>query len=443
VWRAKTSIGTIVEGTNNKSLKAKHKILDFNSFGLAQEVMEGIHSLGFKNPTPIQAQAIPVVLEGRDLIGNAQTGTGKTGAFLLPVLHQIVQKRAPGVKCLILAPTRELVKQIDEQIDGLGYFCGIQSVTIYGGGIGGEIWDKQKTALQEGVDIVVATPGRLMAHMKMGYVDFTGLQVLVLDEADKMLDMGFLPDIEEILRSLPPKRQNLMFSATMPPKIETLARRMLTDPFQIKIQVSRPADRITQRVFLINDRNKIPLLTMILNRLDFTSLVVFTSTKSAVNDIVRSLKKAGLRAEGISSDLEQNQREQMVRDFKTGVFNVMIATDVMSRGIDIDGISHVINFDMPPDPEDYVHRIGRTARGSSATGVGISFVNEQDMGKLLAVEKLIDAPLTQLPVPPQYGPFPVYGQRVRRNDGPKGNGKNPPRPGRKTTKPAAKPMSDR
>jgi len=406
--------------------------------------MDGLQSLGFKNPTPIQAQAIPIVLSGRDLIGNAQTGTGKTAAFLLPVLDAIVRKKKAGIKCLILAPTRELVKQIDEQIDGLGYFSGVQSVTIYGGGIGGEIWEKQKTAIVEGVDIVVATPGRLMAHMKMGYVDFSGLEVLILDEADKMLDMGFLPDIEEIIRSLPVKRQNLLFSATMPSRIEELARRMLQDPFQIKIQVSKPAERITQRIFLVNDKAKTPLLTMILRKLDFTSLVVFSSTKAAVNDIVRSLKKAGLPAEGISSDLEQNQREELVREFKSGRFTILVATDVMSRGIDIDGISHVVNFDMPPDPEDYVHRIGRTARGTSATGVGISFVNEQDMGRLMAIEKLIEKPITQLPVPPQFGPFPVYGERIKRLDNRKG--KTSEGQGRKPgkfRKPAARPVGDR
>jgi superfamily II DNA/RNA helicase len=405
--------------------------------------MDGIRSLGFKTATPIQAQAIPIVMEGRDLIGNAQTGTGKTGAFLIPVLDQIVRQKSQGIFCLILAPTRELVKQIDEQIDGLGYFSGVRSVTIYGGGIGGDIWEKQKNALQEGVDIVVATPGRLMAHMKMGYVNFSKVGVLVLDEADKMLDMGFLPDIEEILRSLPPKRQNLMFSATMPPKIEELARKMLDNPFQIKIQVSKPADRITQRIFLINDKSKVALLTLILKKLDFTSLVIFTSTKAAVNDIVRSLKKEKLPAEGISSDLEQNQREELVRHFKNNTFSILVATDVMSRGIDIDGISHVINYDMPPDPEDYVHRIGRTARGSTATGVGISFVNEQDMGRLMAVEKLIERQITQLPVPPQFGPFPVYGERKFRGEGrpkgPKGDGSKP----RKFKKPAARPMGER
>ncbi len=383
-------------------------------------------------------------MEGKDLIGNAQTGTGKTAAFLLPVLDRICQRKSTGIKCLILAPTRELVKQIDEQIDGLGYFSGVQSVTIYGGGIGGEIWEKQKTAMVEGVDIVVATPGRLMAHMKMGYVDFSGLEVLILDEADKMLDMGFLPDIEEIIRSLPEKRQNLLFSATMPPRIEELARRMLHDPHQIKIQVSKPAERITQRIFLVNDKGKIPLLTMILKKLDFTTLVIFTSTKAAVNDIVRSLKKAGLPAEGISSDLEQNQREELVREFKSARFTILVATDVMSRGIDIDGISHVVNYDMPPDPEDYVHRIGRTARGTSATGVGISFVNEQDMGRLMAVEKLIEKQITQLPVPPQFGPFPVYGERIRRADSRKGKpGTGPGRKPGKFRKPAARQAGDR
>ena len=420
--------------------------MDFNAFGLTDEVMDGVRSLGFKNPTPIQQQAIPVILEGRDLIGNAQTGTGKTAAFLLPVLDKIVKNPGQGIACLILAPTRELVKQIDEQIDGLGYFSGVRSVTIYGGGIGGDIWEKQKNALQEGVDIVVATPGRLMAHMKMGYVNFSTIQTLVLDEADKMLDMGFLPDIEEILRSLPAVRQNLMFSATMPPKIEELAKRMLNNPFQIKIQLSKPAERITQRVFLINDRSKVELLTLILKKLDFTTLVIFSSTKAAVNDIVRNLKKAGLPAEGISSDLEQSQREELIRDFKNNKFTILVATDVMSRGIDIDGISHVINYDMPPDPEDYVHRIGRTARGSTATGVGISFVNEQDMGRLMAVEKLIEKQITQLPVPPQFGPFPVYGERKRRFEGGGGGNKSGRKPGsnpRKLKKPAAKPMGER
>lgn len=405
--------------------------------------MDGIQSMGFKNPTPIQNQAIPIIMAGKDLIGNAQTGTGKTGAFLIPLLDKLVKEPAKGIQCLILAPTRELVKQIDEQIDGLAYFCGIQSVTIYGGGIGGEIWDVQKTALQEGVHIVVATPGRLMAHMKMGYVDFSLLKLLILDEADKMLDMGFLPDIEEIIRSLPAKRQNLLFSATMPPKIEMLARKMLHQPEHIKIQVSKPAERITQRIFLINDKQKTSLLTMILKKLDFTSLVIFTSTKAAINEIVRNLKKAGLPAEGISSDLDQSKREALVRQFKNNEFTILVATDVMSRGIDIDGISHVINYDMPPDPEDYVHRIGRTARGSTATGVGISFVNEQDLGKLMAVEALIEMPITQLPVPPQFGPFPVYGQRKPRLEGPRKNGKEAKRPARKQKKPAARPLSDR
>lgn len=418
--------------------------MDFSELGFTPEILDGIQSLGFKSPTAIQEQAIPVILQGRDLIGNAQTGTGKTAAFLLPILDYLVRHPEPGLKCLVLAPTRELVKQIDEQIDGLGYYASATSITIYGGGIGGETWEKQKTALQEGVQIVVATPGRLMAHMKMGYVDFSNLKMLVLDEADKMLDMGFMPDIEEILRNLPQERQNLLFSATMPPKIEELARKILKDPHHIKIQVSKPSERITQRVFLINDKNKVPLLTAILKKLDFTSIVIFSSTKAAVSDIVRQLKKAGLKAEGISSDLEQTQREELLRDFKNGQFNILVATDVMGRGIDIDGISHVINYDMPPDPEDYVHRIGRTARGTSANGVGISFVNEQDMGRLLNVEKLIEKQITQLPVPAQYGPFPVYGERRKQLREPgKNSSHKADKRGRKFKKPAAKPIGER
>ncbi len=418
--------------------------MEFTEFNLCQEVQDGVLSLGFKNPTPIQEMAIPIVMAGKDLIGNAQTGTGKTAAFLLPILHHITQNPAPGVRCLILAPTRELVKQIDEQIDGLGYFTGVSSCTIYGGGIGGEIWEKQKTGLLEGAHIVVATPGRLIAHLRMGYVDFSTIGILVLDEADKMLDMGFLPDIEEIIRALPPKRQNLMFSATMPPKIESLARGLLHEPEHIKIQVSKPSEKITQRIFLINDRNKIPLLTSILKKLDFKSLVVFTSTKSTVGEIVRNLKRAGLKAEGISSDLEQSKREEMVLNFKNNQFNILVATDVMSRGIDIDDISHVINFDMPPDPEDYVHRIGRTARGTSNSGVGISFVNEQDMGRLMSVEKLIGSQITQLPAPPQFGPFPVYGERKPRGQQQgKGFGKKQKHRPRKFKKPAAGPIGER
>ncbi len=417
--------------------------MEFTEFNLCQQVQDGVQSLGFKNPTPIQEMAIPIIMAGKDLIGNAQTGTGKTAAFLLPILHRISENPSPGVKCLILAPTRELVKQIDEQIDGLGYFTGVSSCTIYGGGIGGEIWEKQKTGLQEGVDIVVATPGRLIAHLRMGYVSFSGLDIFVLDEADKMLDMGFLPDIEEIIRALPAKRQNLMFSATMPPKIEALARTQLHNPEHIKIQVSKPSEKITQRIFLIHDKNKIPLLTSILKKLEFKSLVIFTSTRSTVGEIVKNLKRAGLQAEGISSDLEQSKREEMVLNFKNNKFNILVATDVMSRGIDIDDISHVMNFDMPPDPEDYVHRIGRTARGTSNSGVAISFVNAQDMGRLLSVERLIGKQITQLPAPPQFGPFPVYGERVPRGNQAKTNGKNQKHRPRKFKKPAAGPVGER
>lgn len=381
--------------------------MEFDDFGLKKPIIDGIHSMGFTKPTPIQAEAIPIILQNHDLIGCAQTGTGKTAAYLIPLMDKMLDLPRKHISCLILAPTRELVKQIDQQVDGIGYFSGLQSVTVYGGGIGGDVWDQQKNAIQTGVDVLVATPGRLMAHMKMGYVDFSHLKFLVLDEADKMLDMGFLSDIMGIIGQLPKDRQTLLFSATMPPKIRELSKQILKKPAEINIAISKPADRITQRVFMVYDKQKIPLLEIILKRLDFESMVIFASTKVTVAEIERKLNKLGIEAFSISSDIEQKQREEILLGFKNGSFKVLVATDVLSRGIDIDGISHVLNYDMPPDPEDYIHRIGRTGRADAA-GVAISFVNEQDLRKLLKVESLIEKQITQLPLPPMLGKGPVY-----------------------------------
>lgn len=398
--------------------------MEFESLGLHPSVMEGVASMGFKQLTPIQEQAIPPIMEGKDLIGCAQTGTGKTAAFLIPILHRLAEKSGNGIRCLILAPTRELVKQIDGQVQGLGYFANASTTTVYGGAQSGDTWETQKSSLSEGVDFVVAAPGRLMAHMKMGYVDFSGIQALILDEADKMLDMGFFEDITEIIKHLPADRQTLMFSATMPPKIRLLAETAMKDPIQINIAISKPSEKLNQRVFAVYDNQKIPLIELILKKLDFTSMVIFASRKSEVDQIARSLRKIGINAKPIHSDLEQTQREQVVLDFRNGTFNVLVATDVLSRGIDIDTISHVLNYDMPNDPEDYVHRIGRTGR-AGASGVGISFVNPQDAKKLQRVEELIGYPITRLNVPPQLGYTPGKLEMDGRAPTEVKNGKNP------------------
>ena len=289
---------------------------------------------------------------------------------------------------LILVPTRELAVQIDQQIQGLGYFVGATSIAVYGGNKGPE-WDQQKKALTQGADIIIATPGRLIAHLQLGYVSFAHLKHLVLDEADRMLDMGFLSDILKIMSFLPAKRQTLMFSATMPSKIGELAKRILHNPEEIRLAVSRPVDRIDQQFYMAKDEQKLPLLIHLLSQVQNTSMVLFTSRKSTVEPIVRSLRKLGLRAQGISSDSEQADREIVLRDFKNRTFPVLVATDVLSRGIDIDNLSHVVNYDVPRDPEDYVHRIGRTARAESK-GTAITFINEADQKYVLKIERLFE-----------------------------------------------------
>lgn len=375
--------------------------MNFNEFELHEDVLNAVDSMNYQQATPIQEQAIPHILSGKDLLACAQTGTGKTAAYLIPILDKVAHEANEHTGALILVPTRELAVQIDQQIQGLGYFVGATSIAVYGGNKGPE-WDQQKKALTQGADIIIATPGRLIAHLQLGYVHFRDLRHLVLDEADRMLDMGFLSDILKIMSYLPTERQTLMFSATMPPKIGDLAKRILKDPEEIRLAVSRPADRIDQQFYLAKDEQKLPLLMHLLKGVENISMVLFTSRKSNVEPIVRAIRKLGLAAHGISSDSEQGEREIVLRDFKNRQFPILVATDVLSRGIDIDNLSHVVNYDVPRDPEDYVHRIGRTARAESK-GTAMTFINEQDQKYVLKIERLFEKELEKKSVTAELG----------------------------------------
>ncbi|WP_188558380.1 DEAD/DEAH box helicase [Hymenobacter glacieicola] len=344
--------------------------------------------MNYQNATPIQEQAIPKILEGKDLIACAQTGTGKTAAYLLPLLDKISHAKHGTTSTLVLVPTRELATQIDEQVTGFGYFVEASSIAIYGGGKS-EGWEQQKRALTSGADIIIATPGRLIAHMQMGYVKFEDLKYLVLDEADKMMDMGFSDDILNIVRQLPKERQTLLFSATMPNKIREFSQQILNQPEEIRLAVSKPAAGIDQQFYLAFDRQKIYLLEHIIKTQDVQSMVLFTSQKAAVGGIVRAINKLGIEARGISSDRTQEEREEIMRAFKNKQFPILVATDVLSRGIDIDSLSHVVNYDIPRAAEDYVHRIGRTARAATK-GTAITFISDQDQDRVVKIEKLIE-----------------------------------------------------
>ncbi len=362
--------------------------MKFHEFTLHPEVMDGIDAMNYKDTTPIQEMAIPLVLEGKDLLACAQTGTGKTAAFLIPVLSKIKDEGGDSLSTLILVPTRELAKQIDEQIEGLGYFVGVTSLAIYGGGKG-ENWDQQRTALTEGADIIIATPGRLMAHMKSGKIGFSAIRRLILDEADKMLDMGFSDDIMYIIQHLPAARQNLMFSATMPPKIRSFAKKILHDPAEISLAVSKPAEKIDQQFYMASDEQKLPMLLDLIRPFAGQKIIIFTSQRVMIQKILRDLSRHKLKAKGISSDIEQEDREVALRDFKAGRYNILVATDVLSRGIDISNLNLVVNYDIPRDAEDYIHRIGRTARADTE-GVSITFVSEKDRRAVKAIEGLLE-----------------------------------------------------
>ncbi|MFN5183679.1 MAG: DEAD/DEAH box helicase [Bacteroidota bacterium] len=378
----------------------------FKDFNFHSQLQEGLDSMNFREATPIQQQAIPVISEGKDLIACAQTGTGKTAAFLLPVMNKIISSEKRFLNTLILAPTRELAVQIDQQVEGLGYFCGVGSIAIYGGG-DAVAWGRQKRALQEGVDIVIATPGRLIALLQAGDIDFSHLQHFILDEADRMLDMGFYDDILRILKYLPEKRQNICFSATMPVKMRELAKRILFEPAEINIAIAKPAEGLDQRIYIVYENQKAPLLNLLLQEKDYQSVLIFSSTKEKVKQLERDLKKWNIHARAFHSDLEQQEREELMIKFKSRNLKILVGTDVLSRGIDVEGIDLVVNYDVPPDAEDYVHRIGRTARAQS-TGTAITFVNENDFRKFDRIERLIQREIPRFVLPEQIGPAPEY-----------------------------------
>jgi superfamily II DNA/RNA helicase len=374
--------------------------LSFIDFNFTSDLQQGLDSMGFDNPTPIQEQAIPVILTGKDLIACAQTGTGKTAAYLLPVIHKLVEQKTSldTFKCLIIVPTRELAMQIDQQVEAFTYFCQLSSISVYGGGEG-VLWDTQRKALTEGVEIVIATPGRLIAHLAMGYIDTSNVQFLILDEADRMLDMGFHDDIVQIISYLPKERQTLLFSATMPDKIRTLAKKIMGEsPEQISLAISKPAEGIVQAAYFVEDHFKIGLIKELLKEKKNINAIIFSSKKNTVKIIEKELLKQGFDVASIHSDLEQKQREQALLDFRNRKLQILVGTDVVARGIDIAGIGLVLNYDVPPDAEDYIHRIGRTARAET-TGVALTFVNRADRYKFRQIEAFLEKQVFKIPVP--------------------------------------------
>lgn len=362
--------------------------MTFEELDLTDDVLDALYDMNFSECTPIQEQAIPAALNGRDLIAVAQTGTGKTAAFLLPVINEL-SKRKPSdkVKCVVMTPTRELAMQIDAQMDGFSYFVPISSLAIYGG-TDGAGFAQQQRALRSGAEVIIATPGRMLAHLQMGYVDLSEVEFFILDEADRMLDMGFYDDIMQIVKHLPAERRTMMFSATMPPKIQKLAKTVLDNPVEIKIAVSRPTEKIAQSAYICPERAKTALLCHIFETVSSKRVIVFASSKLKVKELARELRRRHYAVAEMHSDLEQKARDVVMRDFRNSHTDILVATDILSRGIDIDDISMVVNFDVPHDAEDYVHRIGRTAR-AGAGGIAITLVGERDRRKFRFIEDFL------------------------------------------------------
>jgi superfamily II DNA/RNA helicase len=403
--------------------EVKEAPVPFFDLELHPDIEDGLEAMGFVNATPIQAEAIPHILKKKDMLGIAQTGTGKTAAFLLPTMDIILDTPDNGkVKALVVVPTRELAMQIDQAAEGFGYYTGVTSLAIYGGGSGKE-FAREKQALKEGSDIVVVTPGRMLSHLNLGYVDLSELEVLILDEADRMLDMGFHQDIMRIASHCKKDRQTLLFSATMPEKMRSLAHELLNDPVTIQLALSKPAANVKQSAYVVFEHQKDDVLVDVLIKKDIKSGIIFTSRKKTVNQVVRALRNAGLKCGKISSDLKQEEREEVMLGFRQKKIPLLVATDVVSRGIDVDSIEIVVNYDVPPNEEDYVHRIGRTAR-AERKGEAVTLITPDDMQRFGNIEKLIERPVDKIKLPEGLGNGPEYNPKGARG-GFKSHGKRP------------------
>lgn len=385
--------------------------MKFSELNLDESVLQALDAMRFEECTPVQEHTIPVILEGRDLIGVAQTGTGKTAAYLLPVLNQLSKGTYPSdsINCIIMSPTRELAQQIDQQMEGFSYFMPASSVAVYGGNDGVR-FEQEKRGLTLGADVVIATPGRLISHLSLGYVDLSKVSFFILDEADRMLDMGFYEDIMQIVKFLPKNRQTIMFSATMPTKIQQLARNILNNPAEVKLAVSKPAEKIIQTAYICYESQKLGIIQSLFKDQAPERVIVFASSKLKVKEVTKAFRRLKLNVGEMHSDLEQSQRDQIMHEFKNGRINILVATDIVSRGIDIDDIRLVINYDVPHDSEDYVHRIGRTARANN-DGCAITFVSENEQTKFKNIEEFLAKDIYKIPVPEDLGEAPEYAPK--------------------------------
>ena len=402
----------------------------FDELSLSDDILDALDAMNFEECTPIQS--IDLILEGRDLIACAQTGTGKTAAYLLPVIDLLADTEAtPKVKCVIMVPTHELAQQIDRQMEGFSYYIPVSSLAIHGGNDGKE-FARQQHALRQGADMVIATPGRLLAHMKMGYVDLSEVQYFILDEADRMLDMGFSEDIMRIVAELPKKRQTLMFSATMPKKIQQLAATILTDPAEVKIAVSKPAEKIDQSAYICYEGQKEALLKHLFEQGHNKRVIVFSSSKQKVKELTQAMRKAHWKAAEMHSDLDQKAREEVMLGFRAARIDILIATDILARGIDIDDIAMVVNYDVPREAEDYVHRVGRTARANT-DGMAVTFVSERDQQRFGFIENFLGTEVRKAELPAEIGKGPEYKPESKERPG---KNRRPKRPVKKN-KPSA------
>lgn len=385
--------------------------MDFYDLDLNDNVLDALDAMNFTTCTPIQEHTIPPLLEGRDLIGVAQTGTGKTAAYLLPILSMLSDGGFPNdaINCIIMSPTRELAQQIDQAMEGFSYYVPVSSVAVYGGNDGIR-YEQERRGLSLGADVVIATPGRLISHISLGNVDLSRTSFFILDEADRMLDMGFYDDIMQIVKQLPENRQTIMFSATMPDKIQKLAATILRDPVEVKLAVSKPAEKIVQTAYVCHEAQKMGIIKSLFSDTKPERVIVFSSSKLKVKEVTAAFRRMKLNVGEMHSDLDQSQRDVVMREFKNGRVDILVATDIVSRGIDIDDIRLVINYDVPRDCEDYVHRIGRTAR-AGAEGCAITFVSMDDQTRFAAIEEFIEREVFKLPVPEELGEAPEYNPK--------------------------------